>query len=470
MQVDSAIFERMGFDEGKSTWVLGSLMPLPYLLDYTLRLCPACLNEQPYHRRIWDLRHVERCPRHRTPLLTHCPDCNGVLRWSRWSLTACHCGHALTSSGGAGNIVECDIEEIIYAMAGVPGHSFDLPAFEGVPLLQMLELLLFLGRMIEVAAAENPDQLLRRKLFTDRGVLAGGLAIARDWPESFDGLASKVRSGRPKETGVSRQYGPLHRFIEKHGDEPYGDALRQAYRDHLIQRGDIESKAFPTFLNLPPGFKCFGADFVGREDLRAKLGHNDRAFSRLLNGPWGQMLRPVPGAGTGLPVYRRSDVDTFVQKMGNLISFREADRMLGLSPDSTRELIAAGLIDAPPKLTKSKIDGSALDRCVIMELLDRVRSMSTAPRPRNPIPFRSVLDGIVRRRAGRIPELLKALLDGELRGYCTVQNASQNRGGMNESGLLGLIFEESAAHSFFASLVIRARGVRWSSAPVTSQP
>jgi hypothetical protein len=55
------------------------------------KICPQCLSEVPYCRRIWEFILVTVCPKHKCQLIDECPNCNQRITWARSSLTTCRC-------------------------------------------------------------------------------------------------------------------------------------------------------------------------------------------------------------------------------------------------------------------------------------------------------------------------------------------------------------------------------------------
>jgi len=56
-------------------------------------ICPACLEEAPYARRLWDLAHLPVCTRHGIALVDSCPDCGKPISWRRTAVSRCNaCG------------------------------------------------------------------------------------------------------------------------------------------------------------------------------------------------------------------------------------------------------------------------------------------------------------------------------------------------------------------------------------------
>jgi TniQ len=62
------------------------------LYKFAIKLCPYCLTESAYCRKIWDWDLVKACYLHQCVLLKKCPHCNKGIRWSRPAVTRCRCG------------------------------------------------------------------------------------------------------------------------------------------------------------------------------------------------------------------------------------------------------------------------------------------------------------------------------------------------------------------------------------------
>jgi transposase len=56
------------------------------------KICPECLSEAAYSRRIWELSLVTACPKHSRLLVEHCPGCNRRIKWIRGQVCVCGCG------------------------------------------------------------------------------------------------------------------------------------------------------------------------------------------------------------------------------------------------------------------------------------------------------------------------------------------------------------------------------------------
>nr|WP_275580552.1 TniQ family protein [Bacillus tianshenii] len=59
---------------------------------YSTKYCPDCLNEDYYHRLLWDVSLVTTCLKHNKHLIENCPNCNKAVRINRLMVGDCNCG------------------------------------------------------------------------------------------------------------------------------------------------------------------------------------------------------------------------------------------------------------------------------------------------------------------------------------------------------------------------------------------
>lgn len=57
------------------------------------KICPCCLSESEYFRKIWLLSNVTVCPYHNVELMDSCSVCSEKLSWRKGNIFICICGH-----------------------------------------------------------------------------------------------------------------------------------------------------------------------------------------------------------------------------------------------------------------------------------------------------------------------------------------------------------------------------------------
>lgn len=56
------------------------------------KVCPQCLREASYCRRVWECALITVCPVHECLLIDECPQCKERIRWIRAEVSRCPCG------------------------------------------------------------------------------------------------------------------------------------------------------------------------------------------------------------------------------------------------------------------------------------------------------------------------------------------------------------------------------------------
>lgn len=56
------------------------------------KICPACLAENKYCRKMWELSFITTCPHHNYLLIDSCQNCEARIKWARPSVSSCRCG------------------------------------------------------------------------------------------------------------------------------------------------------------------------------------------------------------------------------------------------------------------------------------------------------------------------------------------------------------------------------------------
>ena len=62
------------------------------IYQYARKLCPNCLSESAYCRKIWDCKLIGVCCLHQCLLITSCAKCQKNIPWARATVTRCRCG------------------------------------------------------------------------------------------------------------------------------------------------------------------------------------------------------------------------------------------------------------------------------------------------------------------------------------------------------------------------------------------
>lgn len=183
-------------EQGRRRHIVGNLVVFgePIQHHYVVRekpkLCPVCLSENNYCRRIWEISPVTACPVHKCLLIQNCPKCGRFVSWSRPKINFCQCEFDFRKS----EIVslspeELRLSEFIHQKFGLPcsfRENFFKYPLNTLPLRDLLTLLFFTAAHF----AEMPDYtgVGISKYRTNQeihSVLCRSLEVFDSWAKSF---------------------------------------------------------------------------------------------------------------------------------------------------------------------------------------------------------------------------------------------------------------------------------------------
>lgn len=191
-----------------------------YAIRNTMKaICPLCLNDKLYYRKIWDISIYTRCHIHNCLLLCSCKNCGRRITIKEVIIDLCKCGCKLSSN----LTVKCENSDLGYLLSQKIENKYSVrksiyKKFNILELDLLIYLILFLSFNISrifyqrtIAFSESSDFI-----FCDR-VVDEAYNIFTNWPLSFYQFLDKIilipqnnRSG-----GVNVHFGGFHQQINK---------------------------------------------------------------------------------------------------------------------------------------------------------------------------------------------------------------------------------------------------------------
>lgn len=345
-----------------------------HLMTSERRVCPACLEEEGYHRRLWHLAIAASCPRHATRLISDCGACGRRLRWGDGTLNACLCGWELRRSpvvaidppklrglatvcGLLGIETQMHVEQI-----ALPARVAELPTQDAIDL------------MLHLSWLKSRDESLPRRLasITDEldGVLTEGALILSNWPTAFHRLLDthvadpSRRAGR---FGLRCDLGAVASWIQ---------SLPRASPAGRLLRGELGKwwKTRPAAPTRAPGLRSKNAGHYTLTEAAALLGIRYEAVKAFAD--LGAGVESAAG-GSGAPLLvQRARVAAAKVMLDDLVGHREAAAILGCGRKTFAGLAACGA------LAKADVRGKRLpgprkwSRTGLLRCLAGVRSVT----------------------------------------------------------------------------------------------
>jgi len=248
------------------------------------KICPACLSESPYCRRVWEFSAVTACPTHRRLLIDECPKCKRRISWSRKNVTVCPCNFDWREFPTP-SVAEQQLRLIchIYQLCGIPVAGVGpLKVPEPISRLSLNDLLRVLffvaGQQRGISAATSRHLVAAGKSQNFHSILTEAYSVFEDWPTNYFRFLDKRRV---QERNVTRTYqrmkSALYGAFGSFYSGLYGvlsgsqfDFMRIAFIDYITQK-----QAEDCNLSRHPRKRDTGAlnrPYVLKSDARRLLG------------------------------------------------------------------------------------------------------------------------------------------------------------------------------------------------------
>ena len=179
------------------------------------KLCPGCLRDGNYARKIWDLAAFTCCPVHKTILIDKCPNCSEALSWNRDSVSVCACGYdwrdAVLPEATDGEII---LSRLILQACGC-SESSEKPAcgtdsrnaviqrttttpLGSVRLGELLSAVHFIAGqqngVVDATGKQYAAKLSHRQLHE---TLTNAIKVFENWPENYFKFLEECRGKNP---------------------------------------------------------------------------------------------------------------------------------------------------------------------------------------------------------------------------------------------------------------------------------
>lgn len=248
------------------------------------KICPDCLSESPYCRRVWEFSAVTACLTHRRLLIDECPKCKRRISWLRRNVTVCSCKFDWRESP-ASSVVEQELRltRHIYQLCGLSVAGTDpqkLPEpISSLSLNDLLRALFFVaGQQRGLSSATSRHLVSAGKSKNFHSILTEAYSVFNNWPANYFRFLDQRRVQEQKVTRTyqrmkSALYGEFGSFYSGlHGvlSGRQFDFMRIAFIDYVSQKrlGDHHSSRRPQKSSraLP------GGPYVLKSDVRRLLG------------------------------------------------------------------------------------------------------------------------------------------------------------------------------------------------------
>ncbi len=387
LSVEESTLWKMAFCEYKSNKVarvkfFGRSLPTYNLCKLKAKVCPLCLAEKSYCRKIWNLIPLTVCPVHHCLLLDICPQCDRPIRWDRNSVNECkYCeldwrdihseileltdtipSHLLSAACGLGELGKAELQLIS-----------DRHPILNLELEHLISLFSFMaGQLVNIGDTTGKFIATSGNNAELHKLLVSAWDYLKDFPEGFERFLEwyKNKSFHPeRDTGIARDFGNFYLRLYKNFPRQTFGFLHIAFENYLATQWD------GGYLNTKLGRIQLPEDsdrkFLSGVETAKLLKMTEAWVLRSIEcGTLKGRLRKM-GKRTSILVERES-AEAYLQNLANAISTKEVAKILGIGRKAVVDLIEHSCLNAFRGRTTDGYSKWLIDRNAPIELVNRI--------------------------------------------------------------------------------------------------
>lgn len=346
------------------------------------KICPQCLREESYCRKIWEFSLITACPIHQCILLDTCPGCGKQISWIRKKISVCLCAYdwrdfCAPKIADSALMVSTHIYRLCNLLAGDASRA----SLSTSNPLSSLELQSFSSALLFIAGQLNGvmdtkgkhlDPSLRSSEL--HSLLGSALSIFEEWPKQYFSFLDWKRTqvkGTRRTSGARNEFGQYKFALYRSLASTDFDFLREAYEKYLNSHWDggyINNNNRRLSKSALEDKK-----YASRNEARKMLAVGAESIEKLINKG---ILKAVVHSleKSRLILIEMASIQEFKVKFGQSIFLPRAAELLQITLKRTMELVSAGLLNP---LRGPAVDGRSDLKFSCYEIEDLVNKVKS---------------------------------------------------------------------------------------------
>lgn len=442
------LYRPLDTTKGLGTYLIFGIPISPYFIRVRYpKICPECLRESAYCRKIWDLTPVTTCPIHKCLLIDECPSCSRRLRWARSRVSRCRCKFDWRECSSASvEETELAITQQIHLLCSLPAADSDTIIIAPANPLYNLDLGHFISALVFIASQFKGIIDTKGKKFATsirnteiHSLLSDAYRVFEDWPNNYFTFLEwrrKNRGDARNAPGFKRDFGAFQTALSQSLSSQEFDFLRTAFDEYITTLWD---GGYTSRINRPGISAQRNKKYMTRNRAKRQLNTTLVGIDGFIDA--GLIKAVINGKGKSkITLIETASLEVLKEKLEGALDLRKVQSLLGVQPPRIQELVEGGLLTP---LRGPNIDGNKRWRFNRKEVQDLLRNLQ---------------NGLVLRHRSRESDLLTFL--GAVRrvsnagiGFVTFTRAILNGeiklfGRSQKPGMGGFLFSSEQISSY----------------------
>lgn len=387
------------------------------------KICPECLRETGYIRKLWELSPVTICPLHRCMLLDECPGCGERISWCRPQIDRCRCDFGwreykslLVEDG------ELQVTRQIYLLCAQPLPLSPSGAFRTSNPLRHLELKHLLSALFFIASQFKGIVDTKGKYFAPSMrnaethiLLCKAWEVFESWPNNYfeflNWRRTQVAQARSA-SGLLRDFAQYKSALYKQLASTQLDFMRIAFEEYLISHWD---GGYMSHLKRLDKTARRSWKYASRREAKELLKVGVQSIDQFI--ATGKLKATIRKQGKSrLILIERASLLEFKSALDQSLYLKQVQKLLGLSHGRVLELVTCGLLNP---LRGPSVDGCSdwrFSEKAVKGLLEQIKEKvmpRTSVGRSGSINFLTALRKL-RRAQVSMGHFIRCIIDGEI--------------------------------------------------------
>lgn len=274
----------------------GNIVPKSCIQLRYAKLCPVCLLESSYSRRIWDFALVTTCLKHKCLLIDECPNCGKPLTWLRNRVSVCSCEFDWRESAPLPvKESELTLTQHVHQLCGLPIYNTDTQEQinqNPVSKLSLQDLLLtifFIAGQRQGLSVSTGRRLLAFRRNKDlHELFTTAYSAFEDWPHIYYRFLDWVREqeknlplNRQRQRSVLyREFGKFYLALFKILSKEQFAFVKNAFIDYLL--GTWEGYCVSSLCSKKNAASRLKSRYISKIDARRLLETDDKYIKQII--------------------------------------------------------------------------------------------------------------------------------------------------------------------------------------------
>ncbi|MDH6374319.1 hypothetical protein M2444_006169 [Paenibacillus sp. PastF-3] len=335
-----------------------------------IKVCPKCLHENGYHKKIWGISLVTICPIHNCLLIDTCFKCKKILSVYSKKLLFCNCGFNLTNSPI--EEVSSDQTSMTRLIYHASGYEIELDNdLSNSPLYymkfsSMISYILYLTTFF-LCKQNNKYRVINSSRIDNRIVHQNILMVANlfsKWPESYYEFLSGFHSSKEAtDKGIVKKFGYFYK----------GMIYDTKYKILIDELNIYLSKNWSGQL-----YKCkirdqIKVEFITCSQARRLIGCHIGTLRRLIEER--KIICKIENDGSEQFVSRES-VESFIENSKDSMSLIQTEDYLKIHRVIVKKLVEEGILETLRRPNRTRVREYKILLKSIESLLDTFKRIA----------------------------------------------------------------------------------------------